>query len=133
MKTNWMRIRWWAMALFALCASCAGFERGCASCNAESFGSDWIVVQLSMNGQIIRCWRLDDVSITNEHQSDGIYWRESGSGHLVHISGWYNRVQVSGRNFESAAKTLGVDLTMCTGGTYTTTSLDEMKDPRDHK
>ena len=113
------RMKWWAVVLFALCANCAGFMRGCSSCGAETFGSEWIVTQLATDGQVIRCWQLSGVSITNEHASDGIYWQETDSGHLVHISGWYNRVQVSGGNFETAAHTLGIKLNRCSGGTYT--------------
>ena len=99
-----------------LLAGCAGTSRGCASCNAENFGADWIVVQYRMDGSPVNCWQLRSTSIVNEPHSDGIYW-QTPNGHLVHVSGWYNRVQVIG-SFESAAKEVGVDLASCPGGRY---------------
>ena len=96
------------LALIFLATGCAGFTRSCSSCSAESFGADWIVVQYDYKGNPINCWKLMSVSISNEQNSDGIYWKESG--HLIHISGWYNRIQVDGGRFDEAAKLLGVDL-----------------------
>jgi len=98
--------------------ACAGMGRSCSAFNAESFGSDWIVVQYDMNLSAKNCWELSDVSITNEEHSDGIYWKDTKLSHLVHISGWYNRVQVSGKNFSEAAKLLGVDIEQCGNGVY---------------
>ena len=112
----------WLPILFL--AGCAGFERNCASWSAQSFGADWVVVQLAAPGQVVRCWKLTDTSIANEEHSDGIYWKDP-QGHLVHISGWYNRVQVntqfrkSEEAFAEAGKTLGIDIAACTGGAYT--------------
>ncbi len=105
-----------ALALLLL-AGCAGTSRDCASCNASSFGSDWIVVQYEYNGNPINCWKLADTAIDNEQNTDGIFWQEK-SGHLVHISGWYNRVQVTGGDWSGAAKALGVDLSRCEDGAY---------------
>jgi hypothetical protein len=110
-----MKIRWLVCVLFL--ASCAGWERGCSSWNAESFGANWIVVQYAMDGSPMNCWKLSNVSITNEQSSDGVYWKDP-SGHLIHISGWYNRVQVEGGDFDSAAKAVGIHLPACKGGTY---------------
>lgn len=112
MKNNWKK--WLPIVLLAGCAS---VERDCASCNASSFGSDWIVVQFKTDGEPINCWRLPNVSMSNEQGSDGIYW-QSPDGHLVHLSGWYNRVQVGSGNWKGAADALGVDLDRCTGGRY---------------
>ena len=83
-----------SVVMLALVVGCAGMQRGCSGFSAESFGADWIVVQYDMNMNPKCCWKLTNTSITNEAQSDGIYWLDEGSGHLVHISGWYNRVQV---------------------------------------
>jgi hypothetical protein len=99
-----------------LLAGCAGLSRGCSSVGAEAFGGDWVIVQYSTQGAPIRCWKLANVSITNEPQSDGIYW--VGESGLVHISGWYNRVQVVNGKFGAAAAELGVSLGGCAGGTY---------------
>lgn len=101
--------------LIVLCmmlTSCAGLERSCSSGIATTFGADWIVVQYRNDGVVLQCWRLPNTSITNEQNSDGIYWK-SPDGHLVHISGWYNRVQVSNKNWSAAAHQLGLDLTKC--------------------
>lgn len=56
------------------------------------------------------------MSVANEDGTDGIYWQQDG--HLVHISGWYNRVQVDDDKFEAAAALLGVELARCTNGKY---------------
>jgi hypothetical protein len=98
---------------------CAGFQRSCASFNAENFSADWIVVQNDQTLTTKRCWKLPSTSITNEDKSDGIYWLDPHGGHLVHISGWYNRVQVQNGDWEGAAQTLGIDLAGCRDGVYT--------------
>lgn len=104
--------------------SCAGWDRGCSSWIASDFGADWVIVQIGYSGKPFNCWQLHDVAVTNEPQTDGIYWK-STDGHLVHISGWYNRVQVytyngllTKKGWENAAKQVGVDLDRCTGGVY---------------
>lgn len=94
------------------------------SCWAENVGSDWVVVQYGYNGDPINCWRLEGISISNETGSDGIWWRED-SGHLVHISGWYNRVQVDGGRFDEAAQLLGVESDRITNGRYMIRKEDE--------
>ena len=99
-------------------AGCAGMRRGCSSWYASSFGSDWIIVQYRFDGTPINCWKLEDTSVDNEGQSDGIYWKDGHSGHLVHIAGWYNRVQIANRDFKNAAELLGVDLAKCGNGRY---------------
>lgn len=107
-----------------LVGGCVGLSRGCSNWSARSFGGDWIVAQYRMDGTPFNCWQLRNVSITNEAQSDGIYWKDTATGHLVHISGWYNRVQVVGTNafapkqWEEAAKLVGVNLNQCGGGVY---------------
>jgi hypothetical protein len=98
--------------MFLMLTGCAGFWRGCSSWSAQAFGSDWIVVQYNNQGQVFKCWRLGNTSIANEQSSDGIYWK-SPDGHLVHISGWYNRVQVYNANWTGAAKQLGLDESVC--------------------
>jgi len=104
--------------MLALVIGCAGVQRGCSSWSAESFGSDWIVVQYDMYLAPKACWKLNDVSITNEASSDGIYWVDSQTGHLIHISGWYDRVQVFGGRFEEAAKLVNVDIDLVQNGAY---------------
>jgi len=93
-------------------------ERSCSSSIASEFGSDWIVVQYDMDMQPKNCWKLVNTSITNETSSDGIYWLDNGSGHLVHISGWYNRVQVKNSDFEAAAKLVNVETALIQNGAY---------------
>ncbi len=101
-----------------LLTACAGMNRGCAAYNAETFGADWVVVQYKMDGSPINCWKLRAVSVTNEEHSDGIYWKDTTTNHLVHISGWYNRVQVIGGDYDVAAKLIGVDPQKCGNGKY---------------
>ncbi len=112
---NWKRTACMFLSALLL-VGCAGFNRGCSSFNAQAFGSDWLIVQYSTSGEPINCWQPRNVSVSNEDRSDGIYWAEGG--HLVHISGWYNRVQVSAGRYADAAKLVGVDLNKCVGGKY---------------
>ena len=99
------------MIFIGLC--CQGWNRGMSSCCASSFGSDWLVIQYNYNGELIQCWKLTNTSVDNEPHSDGIYWLDNKTNHLVHISGWYNRIQVVNGNFESASKLLRIDLSKC--------------------
>jgi hypothetical protein len=93
--------------LVCLLPACAGVSRGCSSFWATAAGSDWVIVQLDAFGKIIRCWQLEGVSVTNEDQSDGIYWKDE-TGNLVHLSGFYNRVQVHARQWDAAFESLGL-------------------------
>ena len=111
-----MKTKYFWLFLLALCG-CASWDRSCSSCSAETFGSDWIVLQYGYDGKPINCWKLGNTSITNEAQSDGIYWK-APEGHLVHVSGWYNRVQVDHNDYAGAAKQLGIDLNACSEGAY---------------
>lgn len=103
--------------LFLFLVGCAAWSRDCASCSASSFGSDWIIVQYRFDGTPINCWMLRNTAVSNEQATDGIFW-QAPSGHLVHISGWYNRVQVQGGDFKGAAKQLNVNYDSCTEGAY---------------
>lgn len=98
--------------LCVLLTGCTGLVRGCSSFSAEQFGGNWLIAQYRMDGTVLNCWKLANVSVTNEHQSDGIYWKSS-SGHLIHLSGWYIRVQVEGHNWIGAARDIGVALDNC--------------------
>jgi len=106
------------MLSVALLGGCAGFQRGCSSNMAGAFGSSWLVVQYRADGSAMNCWKLKDASVANEEKSDGIYWQDPKSRHLVHVSGWYNRVQVDGADFEVAAQLVGVDAAKCGNGKY---------------
>lgn len=111
-----MKKGYWIIAI--LLAGCASLDRGCASCAATSFGADWIVVQQrATDGQPYNCWLMENVSISNEAQSDGIYWL-TPEGHLVHIAGQYARVQVKNKRFKEAAEQIGVDYNKCRRGAY---------------
>ncbi len=109
------------LLLLLLFTGCAGLDRDCAHCGTEFSGANWLVVQLKMDGEIKNCWQLHGLAVSNEQGSDGIWWADHGE--QVHISGWYNYVQVV--DWNSAAVTLGVNLTQCTGGRYR--SLDEIR------
>jgi len=108
MKT---RISFHAVVFVAL-AGCASIDRGCASCSADSFGADWVVVQMDNDGRPYRCWELRGTSVASE-SGDGVYWKDNRSGNLVHISGHFNRVQVTGGNWEHAYATLGLTAETC--------------------
>jgi hypothetical protein len=95
---------------------CAGCERGCSDFGADALGANWVVVQYDYQMRPANCWQVKGQSISNEGSSDGIYW-VSNSGNLIHLSGWYNRVQVEG-SWETAANELGIDLSRCVGGQY---------------
>lgn len=110
------------MKKMILCAllltGCAGFQRDCSSSCASNMGGDWIIVQYRFDGSPINCWELRNTAVSNESTTDGVYWQDKG-GHLVHISGWYNRVQVQGERWKEAAETLGVNDDVCKNGVYT--------------
>ena len=101
------------LLLIGLLCSCAGFSRMCSSSCAGAVGADWVVVQMGGFGRVMRCWELRDVSVANEGQSDGIYW-ESEDGHLVHVSGHYNCVQVTHSGWDKAFSELGITKEICT-------------------
>lgn len=113
-----MKIKKYGVLLFLVLSGCAGFWRGCADFRATNFGSDWVVVQYRYDGTAFHCWKLRDTSISNENSSDGIYWQDSKTRHLVHVSGWYNRVQVFGGDYDGAGALLGVEAAKCGNGHY---------------
>jgi len=117
-----MKIHPLFLSIFFL-TGCAAVSRDCSSANAGNFGADWIVVQYQANGTPTNCWKLENTAIDNEAHSDGIYWLDP-RGHLVHISGWYNRVQVERRNWDEAASSIGVDLSRCKNGKYISETAD---------
>lgn len=104
--------------LALLVGGCAATSRGCSRFSAENFGGNWVVAQYRMDGTAFNCWKLYGVAIVNEPGSDGVYWKDSTSPHLVHISGWYNRVQVVGNDWPAAARLLNVDESKCGNGVY---------------
>ncbi len=109
-----------ALFILLLCVGpgCAGFGRAWSSGCAQNFGADWVIVQYRMDGTPFHCWKLRNTSVTNETQSDGIYWKDGGSGNLVHVAGWYNRVQVFAGGYEGASLLLGVESAKCGNGVY---------------
>ena len=109
------RILWLVLTL--LLVSCVGIERGGSSCMAQGLGADWIVVQYKLDGTPLNCWMLEHSGVASESSSDGIFWK-SPEGHLVHLSGHYNYVQVTRGDFKDAAVELGIDPARCKGGRY---------------
>ncbi|MFC1640879.1 hypothetical protein ACFL2D_02385 [Patescibacteria group bacterium] len=84
------------------------------SCCATGFGSDWVVVELTEAGAIpYRCWELRGVSITNEQNSDGIYWLDKKSNNLIHASGSYDYVQVQGGDWDDAFANINMTQETC--------------------
>jgi hypothetical protein len=108
--------------LLALVCGCAGMNRGCSVFIAEEMGCNWVIVQYDMNLVPKHAWALHNTSVVNEAGSDGIHWLDAVSGHLVHISGWYNRVQVQHNDFKGAGELLGVDADLIQNGVYPASS-----------
>lgn len=100
-----------------LLSGCSGCGRIWADFTAQAAGADWVVVQYSAQGSPINCWKLRDVSVDNEANSDGIQWRVPDIG-MMHLSGWYVRIMVSGGNYEASLRYLGLDVAGCPGGRY---------------
>ena len=110
---NYARYVPYVFALMIM-SGCAGASRNCSQCNAETFGGDFVVVELTeARGVPYRCWMLRGVSISNEKNSDGIYWKDPESGNLVHISGSYDYVQVKGDNWNRALEYLNLTREAC--------------------
>lgn len=106
------------LAIVTICVyAIPGCNRYATSLWFNAVGGDWIIVQISYDGTPINCWKLEDVSVTNESQSDGIAWKNS-DGNMMHIAGWYNWTQVYNDNFAAAAKSLGVELDKIQNGKY---------------
>jgi hypothetical protein len=109
-----MKARTHLLFLCLWIVGCAGLGRSCSSCWAGAVGADWLVVQVkSFDGVPYRCWELTDVSVVNEQQSDGVYWKDRITGNLVHIAGQYNRVQVVGGNWDHAYSQVGITKEGC--------------------
>jgi len=101
--------------LLVLLGGCAYLDRGCSSCGATAFGADWVVVELTEAGaKPYRCWELKNTTITSETNSDGIYWKDSSSSNLIHVSGSYDYVQVKNGNWADAFKQLNLTRDSCT-------------------
>lgn len=114
-RRDWLRP---FAVLFVLAMGCAGMARDCSSCNAGSFGADWLLVQYQYDSKPMNCWQLRSTALEAEG-SNGLFWKDNTSGNLVHISGIaLNRVQISGDNWKQAAEHLGVDLSACKNGRY---------------
>lgn len=113
-----MKIRRLALVVAVMfLTGCASFNKGCASFKAGSFGSDWVVVQYRADGTAFHCWKLRGASVTGS-QGGNIDWQDPRNGHLVHITGWENRVQVIGGDYDTAASLLGVEAVKCGNGVY---------------
>ena len=115
-KRDWLRSPLALLLLLAI--GCAGTMRDCSSSCASTLGSDWLLVQYQYDSKPMNCWQLKDTALASEG-SNGLFWKDSQTGNLVHVSGIaLNRVQISGGNWQAAADHLGVDLTACGSGRY---------------
>jgi len=56
---------------------------------------------------IITSWNLMNKSVGNEENSDGIFFIDNDDN-VVHLSGHYIYIKITGGNWESAEKKLGV-------------------------
>jgi len=76
-------------------------------------GTDYVVVELRLDGTPYRCWTLEDVAIAQETDSDGIYWANNKTGNLIHVSGSYDYVQVVGDNWDAAFSQINMTKEVC--------------------
>jgi hypothetical protein len=67
----------------------------------------------AVDGKPIRCWKLKNASLSSESQSDGIYWKDTENGNMMHIAGLYNYAQVRNGQWESAFRQLGLTEAFC--------------------
>jgi hypothetical protein len=114
------QLRRWAKIVIPcmFVTGCAGFQRGCTSWSARNLGSDWIIVQYDMGMHPKMCWKLHNVSVANEENSDGIHWFDNNTNAMRHIGGWYDYAQVPNGDYADAATRLGVDPNICHDGPY---------------
>jgi hypothetical protein len=105
------------LGLLLFTVGCAGFNKDCAQTKAGMFGSDWIVAQYRADGSAFHCWQVRNASVSSS-EGGNINWQDPQNGHLVHITGWENRVQVVNGDFDTAARLLGVDAAKCGNGVY---------------
>ena len=80
---------------------------------ATTYGADWVVVELRYDGTPFRCWELENVTLTSEMESDGIWWQLRG-GPIVHVSGVYDYVQVIDGDWEGAFEQINMTRLACT-------------------
>lgn len=111
-----------AILLVLLTTACAGTQKQCAAYKASRFGADWIVVQYTQDGRPFHCWKLTGVAL-DSGTGGNVDWKDPG-GHMMHITGWENRVQVVDRDFAGAARLVGVDASRCGEGIYPTPIVD---------
>jgi hypothetical protein len=74
-------------------------------------------VQYAYDGRPFHCWKLRDVAVDSS-VGGNVNWQDSENGHLVHLTGWENRVQVVGGDFDGAARLVGVEASKCNNGRY---------------
>lgn len=108
------RRHWATLSSLLLLTGCAGFQRSCSNYTAQTYGTNWVVSQMSMTGTPAACWVLHNTSVSNEDKSDGIHWLDR-QGQMVHVAGWIDRVQVIHGDYVGAGRQIGItDLTRCT-------------------
>jgi hypothetical protein len=120
----------WVLVLMSL-VGCVGLQKSCASSCASSMGADWVVVQFDLTGRPFLCWELPATSVSNEEQSDGIFWQDTSTGNLVHISGMYNSVQVMGGKWDEALASIGLTREECRGLTRLFEEVEYLEDVED--
>lgn len=79
----------------------SGLSRNANAWLASAYGSDWLVVHYAQDGKVINHWELEDKSIGNETQSDGIFFLDN-SGNVVHLSGHYVYIEIKNDAWQSA-------------------------------
>jgi hypothetical protein len=78
-------------AIIFLTTGPAGCTNQFSAWKASAYGSDWLVVQYTLEGKVNNYWELKGAAIHNESNSDGIYFTTDHG--VVHLSGYYLYVQ----------------------------------------
>jgi hypothetical protein len=105
--TAFIVILFFACAVFVIKGP-ANIYRSWNNYTANWAGSSWLVIQYNQAGGIIAHWELDDVAISSEAGSDGIYFVDNDSN-VVHLSGHYVYVQTASYDLDKLKKTFGVE------------------------
>jgi len=79
-----------ALGIFLLMGP-AGIYNQFSAWKASAYGSDWLVIQYTLDGGVNNYWELKNSAIHNESGSDGIYFTTDHG--VIHLSGHYLYIQ----------------------------------------
>jgi len=81
-----------------------GLEKEYHKWRTGAYGSDWLVIEYTDDGYVMDFWELHNCFISNEEESDGIYfvYEENKKSQVVHISGRYKLIEIKNDQWEWA-------------------------------